>query len=80
MVSTVDVDKSTVNILISIGDRSCRQNHFPSSGFKQEGRVLTIRNLIPMNPAPIHGSLTSGKARRVHPLSARLLRLRSTAI
>jgi hypothetical protein len=40
MVGTVDVDKFTVSILIPIGDRSCLQNHFPSSGFKQEGRCL----------------------------------------
>jgi hypothetical protein len=40
MVSIVDGDKSTVNILMSIGDRSCLQNHFPNSGFKQEGRCL----------------------------------------
>ena len=40
MVGTVDVDKSTVKILISIGDRKCLENHFPISGFKQEGRCL----------------------------------------
>jgi hypothetical protein len=40
MAGIVDVDKSTVNILISIGDRKCLENHFPISGFKQEGRCL----------------------------------------
>ena len=40
MVSIVDGDKSTVNILMSIGDRNCLQNHFLTSGFKQEGRCL----------------------------------------
>jgi hypothetical protein len=45
MVGTVDVDKSTVNILISIGDRSCLQTTSRVPALSRREGFLTIRNL-----------------------------------
>jgi hypothetical protein len=62
MVGTVDVDKSTVNILISIGNKNCLQNHFPSSGFKQEGRCLDdSESGFQCTPHPFMARLPQGK-------------------